>query len=183
MGSYSMPPPDEETHARRQFTVIVLLLFGMVGLYRFDQFATHDFDPTAMLALGFVVLASYTIGGLVGQLKLPHITGYLIAGLVFGPSLARSLAGLSLPPPFDKGILNDEVIEQLDLFDTLAVALIAITAGGELKLESLRKGLRAITSILAGQVIAVLVLVTSLFWLISGAVTKSPCAPKGSPVM
>lgn len=170
MGSYSMPPPDEETHVRRQLTVIVLLLFGMVGLYRFDQFAMHDFDPTAMLALGFVVLASYTIGGLVGQIKLPHITGYLIAGLVFGPSLAKSLAGLSLPPPFDKGILNDEVIEQLDLFDTLAVALIAITAGGELKIDGLRKGLRAITSILAGQVVAVLGLVTALFWLISGAV-------------
>ncbi|MEM7138139.1 MAG: cation:proton antiporter [Myxococcota bacterium] len=170
MARFSMPPPGEETHARRQFTVIVLLLFGMVGLYRFDQFAAHDFDPTAMLALGFVVLASYTIGGLVGQLKLPHITGYLIAGLVFGPSLARAVSGLGLPPPFDKGILNREVIDQLELFDTLAVALIAITAGGELKLESLKKGIRAITSILLGQVVAVLVLVTSLFWLISGAV-------------
>ena len=63
MGSYSMPPPGEETHARRQITVIVLLLFGMVALYQFEQFASHPFDPTAMLALGFVVLASYTIGG------------------------------------------------------------------------------------------------------------------------
>ncbi|MGB5812445.1 MAG: cation:proton antiporter [Polyangiales bacterium] len=170
MGTYSMPPPGEETHARRQITVIVLLLFGMVALYRFDQFAAHAFDPTAMLALGFVVLASYTIGGLVGQFRLPHITGYLIAGLVFGPSLARTVAGLSLPPPFDKGILNDEVIGQLELFDTLAVALIALTAGGELKLETLRKGLKAITSILAGQLVAVLVLVTSLIWLLSGAV-------------
>ena len=32
-GAYSMPPPGEETHARRQITVIVLLLFGMAALY------------------------------------------------------------------------------------------------------------------------------------------------------
>lgn len=169
-GSYSMPPPGEETHARRQITVIVLLLFGMVALYQFEQFAQHPFDPSGMLALGFVVLASYTIGGLVGQLRLPHITGYLIAGLVFGPSLAKALAAFGLPAPFDKGILNDDVIEQLSLFDTLAVALIALTAGGELKLEGLKKGLRAISSILAAQIVSIGVLVTAFFWLISGAV-------------
>ncbi|MGB3049486.1 MAG: cation:proton antiporter [Polyangiales bacterium] len=169
-GSYSLPPPGEETHARRQITVIVLLLFGMVALYQFEQFAQHPFDPSGMLAFGFVVLASYTIGGLVGQIRLPHITGYLIAGLVFGPSLAKVLSGLGLPAPFDRGILNDEVIEQLSLFDNLAVALIALTAGGELKLEGLKKGLRAISSILAAQFVSIAVLVTAFFWLISGAV-------------
>jgi len=170
VGAYSMPPPGEETHARRQITVIVLLLFGMVALYQFEQFAQHPFDPSGMLALGFVVLASYTIGGLVGQIRLPHITGYLIAGLVFGPSLAKALSGFDLPAPFDKGILNDDVIEQLSLFDTLAVALIALTAGGELKLEGLKKGFRAISSILAAQIVSIGVLVTAFFWLISGAV-------------
>lgn len=169
-GSYSMPPPGEETHARRQITVIVLLLFGMVALYQFEQFAQHTFDPSGMLAFGFVVLASYTIGGLVGQIRLPHITGYLIAGLVFGPSLAKALVGLALPAPFDKGILNEEVIEQLSLFDSLAVALIALTAGGELKLEGLRKGFRAISSILVAQFVWIGVLVTAFFWLISGVV-------------
>jgi len=171
VGSYSMPPPGEETHARRQITVIVLLLFGMVALYQFEQFASHPFDPTAMLALGFVVLASYTIGGLVGQIRLPHITGYLIAGLVFGPSLGKALTGLGLPAPFDKGILNGEVIEQLSLIDTLAVAVIALTAGGELKIEELKKGFRAISSILAAQMVSIGVLVTAFFWLISGVVS------------
>ena len=169
-GAYSMPPPGEETHARRQIAVIILLLFGMVALYQFEQFAQHDFDPSGMLAFGFVVLASYTIGGLVGQIRLPHITGYLIAGLVFGPSVANVLGPLNLPAPFDKGILNDEVIQQLSLLDTLAVALIALTAGGELKLEGLKKGLRVITSIMTAQIISIGVLVTGFFWLISGAV-------------
>ncbi|MGB5695456.1 MAG: cation:proton antiporter [Polyangiales bacterium] len=170
MGSYSMPPPGEESHARRQITVIVMLLFGMVALYNFEQFARPGFDPTGMLAFGFVVLASYTIGGLAAQIRLPHITGYLIAGLVFGSSFAKALTVLRLPAPFDTGILNDAVISQLSLFDTLAVALIALTAGGELKLEGLKRGLRAISSILATQIVAIGVLMTSFFWLISGAV-------------
>ena len=34
--------------------------------------------------------------------------------------------------PFDHGVLNKEVMDQLGLFNTLALALIAITAGGEL---------------------------------------------------
>lgn len=169
-GSYSMPPPGEEAHTRRQITVMVLLLFGMVALYQFEQFAQHPFDPSGMLALGFVVLASYTVGGLVGQIHLPHITGYLIAGLAFGPSMAKALAGFSLPAPFDKGILNAEVIGQLSLFDTLAVALIALTAGGELKLAALKKGLRAIGSILAAQIVFIGVLVTVLIWAMSGVV-------------
>jgi Kef-type K+ transport system membrane component KefB len=169
-GSYSMPPPGEESHARRQIAVIILLLFGMAALYQFEQFAQQEFDPSGMLAFGFVVLASYTIGGLVGQIRLPHITGYLVAGLVFGPSLANALSGLNLPPPFDKGILNDEVIDQLSLLDTLAVALIAITAGGELKLEGLKKGFRVISSILVSQLVSIGALMTGFFWLISGAV-------------
>jgi Kef-type K+ transport system membrane component KefB len=171
-GSYSMPPPGEEVHARRQITVIALLLLGMVVLYQFEQFRAHPFDPSGMLALGFVVLASYTIGGLVGEIRLPHITGYLLAGLVFGPSLAKALTRFDLPAPFDKGILNTEVIEQLSLANTLAVGLIALTAGGEIELQSLRKGLRAITAITASLFLTVGALVTASFWLMSGVIPQ-----------
>ena len=48
-----------------------------------------------MLALGFVVLASYTVGVLGGVIKLPHITGYLLAGLLLGPSFAQLLSSAS----------------------------------------------------------------------------------------
>ena len=159
---------EEETHARRQIVVIVLLLLGLVGLYRFEQFAAHPFDPTGMLALGFVVLAGYTIGGLVGQIRLPHITGYLLAGFFLGPSIPQALGWTGFPPPFDRGVLNREVIDQLSLLDTLAVALIALTAGGELKLEGLRKGFAAIMSILGTQLVFVMGFVILFFLLVSG---------------
>ena len=75
-----------------------------------------------VFALGFVILASYIIGELVGSLiAFPHITGYLLGGL-FGPSLGETLhkvfPDLHLIPPFDHGILNADIIRVLWLVST-----------------------------------------------------------------
>ena len=157
-----------DVHFLRQVTVVIALLLSMVVLFHFERFAVHRFDPTGMLALGFIVLASYAIGELAGQIRLPHITGYLLAGLIFGPSLPQVLGWSGLPAPFDRGVLNKEVIDQLSLIDTLAVALIALTAGGEIKLESLRKGSRAIVSILGMQLVCVIGAMILFFAFVSG---------------
>lgn len=162
-------PKASENRALPQMAIIMLLVVGMVLLHHFAQGPDRGFDPTTMLALGFIVLASYTIGGLLEYAKLPHITGYLIAGLLFGPSVAVLVSQLGhVPAPFDRGVLNPTVISQLSLLDTLAVALIALTAGGELKLDALRKGLRAILGIAAFQFVFVMSAVTAFVVAISG---------------
>lgn len=154
----------------RQVTIIALLVVAMIVLHEFAvPVEGRLYDPTAMLALGFVILACFTIGALVDVVKLPHITGYLLAGIAFGPSIAK-VFNLQLMAPFDEGVLNNEVMEQLSPLNTLAVALIALTAGGELKLDQLRRGMRAIAGVLAGQLVTVLVITTGFFWLVSGAV-------------
>ena len=155
----------------RQLLIVTILVGALIALHKFGGTSSHaNYDPTAMLALGFVVLASFTIGALVDVIKLPHITGYLAAGMIFGPSIAGFFGSLRLWPPFDEGVLHDEVIRQLRPLETLAVALIALTAGGELKLESLRRGLKAISGVLVVQLITVLALTTAFFWLVSGAI-------------
>ena len=123
----------------RKSVIIGCLVASLILLHRFAA-PSGEFDPTGMLALGFVVLASYTVGELVGVIKLPHITGYLFAGLLLGHSFAHFMHIPSTWAPFDRGVLNEEVIGQLDLFNTLALALIAITAGGELKIAGLKEG-------------------------------------------
>ncbi|TVQ91321.1 MAG: hypothetical protein EA397_09675 [Deltaproteobacteria bacterium] len=173
---------SENTDVLRKVAIVMVLLGAMWLLHRFGV-TGHELHPTAMLALGFVVLASYTFGEIVGAIKLPHITGYLVAGLVLGGSAASALGwavaegpttlapwlgetlsgpllavlprGSQLPPPFDEGILNDSVVGQLAIFNTLAVSLIALTAGGELKLESLRRGLKDILAVMGGHFFAV----------------------------
>jgi Kef-type K+ transport system membrane component KefB len=150
--------------------IVGVLCAAMIGIHAFGK-AHGDFNPTAMLAVGFVVLASYTIGEIAGVVRLPHVTGYLLAGLALGESSARALAGLApgwILPPFDAGVLNHEVLGQLKLLDTLALALICLTAGGELRVDALRAGFTRFAAIIAGQSALVLVGVTGLFVAISG---------------
>lgn len=163
----------EDGAAFRQAVIVTILVGAVLLLHRFgDAGGSDQFDPTAMLALGFVVLASFTIGHLGELAKLPHITGYLLAGMFFGPSiggLVEHYVHVSLWVPFNEGVLNDAIITQLSPLETLAVALIAITAGGELKIETLKSGLRAILSILVVQLILVLGAIVGLFYVMSGA--------------
>ncbi len=149
--------------------IVLLLVGGMILLHRFAV-RTVGFDPSAMLALGFVVLASYTFGQLVERIGLPQITGYLVAGVALGPSTAELLPAAWQIPPFDEGLLSTSVMQQLSPLNTLAVGLIALTAGGELKIGALRKGFAAIAAILGGQLVFVMVLVGAFVFAISGVI-------------
>ena len=73
--------------ALRRLTIVLLLVAVLVLLHRFAG-ASELVAPSTLLAFGFVVLASYAIGQLVEVVRLPHITGYLLAGMVLGPSFA-----------------------------------------------------------------------------------------------
>ena len=155
----------------KKMLIVLALVGGMVLIHRF-ALRTVGFDPSAMLALGFVILCSYTFGRLVERIGLPHITGYLIAGLALGPSAAHLLPAAWQVPPFDEGILSSGVIAQLSPLQTLAVALIALTAGGELKIASLRRGVGTILGVLGGQVVAILGLSIAFVVALSGVIPE-----------
>jgi len=163
-GHGSMKP---QTGGVRKTVIVLLLVVGVIILHRFAS-RTYGFDPSALLSLGFVVLASYAFGQLVERVGLPHITGYLIAGLLLGPSIAGFIPSPYNIPPFDEGLLSEGIQEQLSPLKTLAVALIALTAGGELKIASLRKGVFAILGVLGGQVIVLMALSLAFMFAISG---------------
>ncbi|MFK7930047.1 MAG: cation:proton antiporter, partial [Myxococcota bacterium] len=165
---------NDRIDALRKLATVAVLVLGVVLLHRYGT-GGDELPTTAMLALGFVVLASYTFGELVGVVKLPHITGYLLAGVLLGPSAAGwagDLISTNIPPPFaldhvyhgkpDGGVLSMAVQDQLAPFSTLAIALIAMTAGGELRIESLKKGFKTLLGVLGGQ-IAIIVPVMVLF--------------------
>jgi Kef-type K+ transport system membrane component KefB len=154
----------------RKGLIVVLLFVGVLLLYHYA--AGTGQGTGSLLALGFVILSAYLIGELVEVVRLPHITGYLLAGLFLGPSLGETLhhvwPELQLLPPFDKGILNADVISQLTLLDTLALPLICLSAGGALRPKEIRKAILPIAGILGGQIIAMFVGVVGLFYLLSG---------------
>ncbi|MFW5924887.1 MAG: cation:proton antiporter [Myxococcota bacterium] len=166
-------PAEREAHfggGLRQLAIVAVLVGALILLHRFAVPSEADFDPTVMLAFGFVVLASYTIGQLAEVLRLPHITGYLIAGVLLGASIVPFLPEAWRLPPFDDGVLNPEVIRSFGLVDALAVALIALTAGGELKIDALRRGMRTIGGLLVFQVLAIGVVIVAFVWAVAGGI-------------
>jgi Kef-type K+ transport system membrane component KefB len=157
----------------RKGAIVACLVGGMVLLHRFAV-PSESFDPRALLAVGFVVLAAYAIGELAEAARLPHLTGYLVTGLLLGDSAAEILRegrlGLTLPAPFDHGLLGERVLSQLGLFDTLALALICLSAGGALSIERLRAGGVRIAALLAAQALFILPAFAALALMMSGSV-------------
>ena len=167
-----------------QAAIVLMLVVGMAVLFRLTGEQSLLEQPrgaagtVALVAFGFVVLASFTIGRFVDIIRLPHITGYLLAGMLFGQGVAHfvsknlaqpllDLARSSIGPAWaadleaygrvlhDGFLFSDGqgggTLGSLSIIKTLAVALIAMTAGGELKLDALKRGFRTIASVLAGQ--------------------------------
>jgi Kef-type K+ transport system membrane component KefB len=84
----------------------------------------------ATMALGFVLIVAALVGEVLEHVKLPRLTGYLLVGLAFGPSV------LDLVTPGMAG--------QLRMVNGLAVALIAFSAGMELDIRRLRTTWRSL---------------------------------------
>ena len=77
-----------------------------------------------LLALG-LILAAGLIGSLVSRrIGLPSITGYIVIGLLLGPSVL--------------GVVPREIIEQLDVVTSITLGVVAYLIGGSLRIDSLR---------------------------------------------
>ena len=106
--------------------VIVCML---LALFAFDASVVL---PTARstMTFGFMLLAAYLVGDVFSLFRLPKITGYIVAGILFGPYLL--------------GLVSTDTVEDLKLIDDLALTFIALAAGGELRLQQLRERKRTI---------------------------------------
>ena len=130
---------------KRLLTLAALIAFAYLVL-ALDASAQHR--TLATVLLGFILLVAYIAGAAVAGLKLPRVTGYVLVGIMVGP--------------FALGILDGGMVESLRTIDELALGLIALTAGGELKLEELRTSLRSIVGISVGVLGVVVVGITAL---------------------
>ncbi|MBX3274016.1 MAG: cation:proton antiporter [Sandaracinaceae bacterium] len=104
--------------------------------------------PGLTLAIGFVLLASFFAGQLVSSFGLPKLTGYIGAGMLFGP------AALDL--------VTHDMVQGLQLVNGVAISLIALTAGGELNVRRMRPLVRTIGWITLVAVIGTAVLLSGV---------------------
>jgi len=102
------------------------------------------------VSLGGVILAAYLAGEILSRFRLPRISGYLFTGMALGPYIG--------------GFLTTDVIRDFSLIDQIALALIALSAGGELRFASLRQQWRGIASITLAQTIFLFLTGTAAFF-------------------
>jgi Kef-type K+ transport system membrane component KefB len=124
------------------FLVLAAFSWGarLVGAVAID-------DPagSALLALGCLIIGGVLFGELAGRLRLPKITGYLVLGMAVGPHAL--------------GLETARDAELLRLFEELTLGLIALTAGGEFRLEVIRRRFRPLIAITAAHTIGISLLV------------------------
>lgn len=100
-------------------------------------------------AIGFLLLAGTLLSELLEPFGLPHLSGYLLAGILGGPHLLH--------------LIDHDTVELLSPVNTLALALIALAGGAELRVETLRSVMRSVGWALFLQAALGLFVMTGVF--------------------
>lgn len=110
----------------------------------------------ALLVLAIVLLLGLYTGRWFEKIKLPHITGYIIMGVVIGGILV--LFGMG------------EIVESLEIVSSVALGFIAFGIGTELEFDKLRKSgkevvvITIIQAVLAAGITIAGLLALNLIW-------------------
>lgn len=87
--------------------------------------------------VGLAIIAGFMGGKGSNRFKFPAVVGYLIVGLVLGPSFLN--------------ILHLELLESMGIFNDLALALVAFIIGSEMRLGVLQKMGKGIITIIFSE--------------------------------
>ncbi|MBN2268717.1 MAG: hypothetical protein JXC35_04750, partial [Acholeplasmataceae bacterium] len=68
--------------------------------------------------MAILIATGLLFGKIAKYAKLPNVTGYLVGGLLIGPSLL--------------GLVNEDAIQSLGLISTVALGFIAFSIGNEM---------------------------------------------------
>lgn len=125
----------------------IAVLGGLIGIMFMVRALSPELGPNgnpagaATVAVGFLLLAAFVAGKLAAGFGAPRITGYIVLGVVLGPSVLE--------------LVTERDLSQLRLINDIAISLIALAAGGELKLSELRRRGRSMAGIMTFEMIAV----------------------------
>jgi Kef-type K+ transport system membrane component KefB len=122
--------------------VPLAICLGVLAYLRWGELGIAGEGPhSTTIAVGFLLLAAFVGGNLAARFGLPRITGYLLIGVVVGPHLS--------------GLMTYDMLAASKAIEGVAVALIALTAGGEIKLDWVRARIGELALITFSEMIAV----------------------------
>ena len=117
------------------------------------------FEIQSLSALGILFICGYLGGRLANWLKLPRVTGYIIAGVLLSPSIS--------------GIIPEELIEErFSIVTDIGLAIIAYSVGGSLMLTRFKQLGKSILWITVSQALGAFILTFSLIAALSPLVVK-----------
>jgi Kef-type K+ transport system membrane component KefB len=116
--------------ASRLATLAVAL--GLLGLMMVAAQLVPGDEARAgtIAAVGFLLLVAGAAAHVTEPLGVPHLTAFLLAGVAVGP--------------YGLGVVGHQAVGDLQAVNALALALIALAGGAELRLAGLEAGLRGL---------------------------------------
>jgi len=96
--------------------------------------------------ISVILLAGMAIAKILGYFKFPNVTGYLIAGILIGPSIS--------------GIVSSEVIDSLRILSDVALGFIAYSIGSQINIKEMRKTGSGIVVLTFMEALTAMVMVT-----------------------
>jgi len=100
--------------------------------------------PAIISALAVIYFGALIGGRVAGLFHVPRVTGYLLAGLLLGPSFAH-LCGLPQ-------LITPAALDQLRLISDVALGLILLNIGGECRTEHLKRWKQRILWFACGEI-------------------------------
>jgi len=108
---------------------VLALLFALLFLTTRAVPEIHEGVGT-IAAVGFLLLVGTLMSELVETIRVPHLTGYLLAGIVAGPHVLK--------------LIDHHSVVNLTRVNALALALIALEGGAELKIDIVKRSMKSL---------------------------------------
>lgn len=135
----------------------------MAELFSFVKIPTH---LHFLVYIGLLFLISQVFGRIANFFRSPHIVGYLLAGIIFGPSLL--------------GLFNHNLItKDLSIITDITLSIIAFSIGGSLRFSILKKFKSSILWITILQAIGAFIVVFLLTMFLMPKIISTPEAQNG----
>jgi Kef-type K+ transport system membrane component KefB len=141
--------------------VLVLLALLVVGRKLFPVLET---GAGTIASVGILLMGGTVLANLLELVGLPHLTGYLLAGVATGPYVL--------------GLVSHNAVADLLPVNQLALSLIALAGGAELRISALKSGFRSLAWATLWQNLLVMAVLAVVF------VLARPLLPflKGMPL-
>lgn len=105
----------------------------------------------SLLIVGIITMSGFYTGKIIKYIKLPSIIGFMIAGVILGPSLID--------------VLSEGVQDKFSFITDIALSFVAISIGLELKFSILKKQGKAIIWIIITESFMAFAVVTTVVYL------------------